>query len=84
IEREEEDLLTARLDHGPHAALGGGVAVAHAEIDHDAVAVETADLGGDGGCLILGDRHERALALVMVPDQLVVGARREGALGQDQ
>ena len=35
------------------------------------------------GCLRLGDRHQRAFVLLMVPDQLVVGAGRERPLGQD-
>ena len=83
VEGEEEDLFTPGLNHGGDLGCGGGVAVTHAEIDHDMVAVLFGDGCGDGGGLVTRDGHQGAFALFMVPDEFVIGPGTEGAFGQD-
>jgi len=82
VKRQEQDLLAPRLHHPVHHRPGGGVAVAHAVIDHHLCAVTRRNRRRKLCHLRLGDGHQRAFIRLGVPDQPVVRARGEGPLRQ--
>jgi len=83
IKRKEQDLAAALLDEPVHPRRGRRVAVAHAEIDDDAIPVPRSQARPQLFGLRLGDRQQRAFIRRMIPDRLVVLAGTERPLGQD-
>ena len=83
VEREEEQALAAGLaEPGDHRG-GRGVAVAHGEVDADAVAEAVGEAGRHRRGLVAGDDPERAVVGLGVPDPAVVGAGGERAPAED-
>ena len=83
IKREKQDLCAACLDHRAHFGFGRRVAVAHAEINHDIVAIARLHAFCDLAVCCFGDRHQRAFVRFFVPDRLVGRARCKRAFRQD-
>ena len=83
IEREEQDLLATRRLQAPEHAVGGGVAVAHGEVDHHPLAVARLEPLGHLAGLLPGDGQQRALVLLGVPDAAIGLAGLEGPPRED-
>ena len=74
VEWEKQDLGAARLDHFADLGFGGWVAIAHAEIHHDVVAVALCHRRLDRSGLLFGNRQKWALIGLGIPDRLVIRA----------